>query len=109
MKAFIYMALLVAMIVIFKQNYILGIILIAVIGGGYIYLKSRKKGGKGIFRSSASIGMQDEAQKLLTFMLLQQLSKNNSSLNSEIKDMNHNEEELDEHDKARQEILKILE
>jgi hypothetical protein len=110
MKAFIYIALVVAFIVIFQQNPLMGIILIAIVGGGYIFIKSRKKnGGMGIFRSGRGGSIQDTTQHLLTYMLLQQLSGNNASRPSPHESEINDGEIMNEHDKARYELLKILE
>ena len=112
MKAFIYMALIVAFIVIFQQNPLIGVILIAVVGGGYLYFKSRRKGGGGrILRSGRMPMVQDQTQTLLTYMLLQQLSTNNSPQESMdiSKGIKIDEEHaLNEHQKARDELLELL-
>ena len=110
MKAFIYMAFIVAFIVIFQQNPLVGVILIAIVGGGYFYFKSRKNRGKmGIMTSGRMPIAQDQTQTLLTYMLLQQLSSNNSdtSFNS-IERKIDKEESMNHHEKARDELLQLL-
>jgi len=110
MKAFIYMAFIVAFIIIFQQNPLFGVILILIFGGGYLYFKSRKhRGGSALFRSGRNFVSNDQTQQLLTYMLLQQLSNpNNISSHHHEYDIKP-KESIDENDKARQEILRLLE
>lgn len=109
MKAFIYMALVIVFIVFFQQNPLLAMIIIAIAGGGFLLYKSRKKGVGGVFRSGNGISTRDNTQNLLTYMLLQQLSNNTPNSHQEHRNVNFSDNEMDEHEKARQEILELLE
>lgn len=117
MKAFIYMAFIVAFIVIFQQNPLVGVILITIVGGGYLFFKSRGHGRRvGILRSGRMPAVQDQTQTLLTYMLLQQISNNNYnnnnnhelSLKNERERGNEAEESMNEHKKARDALLELL-
>ncbi len=111
MKAFIYMAFIVAFIVIFQQNPLIGVILIAIVGGGYFYFKSRKNGrGTRMLHGGRMPIVQDQSQTLLTYLLLQQLSSNNNE-NMFFNSIERNispEEPINEHQKARDELLELL-
>lgn len=111
MKAFLYMALVVAFIVIFQQNPLFGVILIAFLGGGYLYFKSRKNGGRmGLMRSGRMPVVKDQTQILLTYMLLQQLSTNNNTNSSHnlLERKDDQEDLINEHQRARDELLQLL-
>lgn len=110
MKAYFYMALAVAFIVIFQQNPLFGTILIGIMGGGYLYFKSRKKSGRtGIFRGGRSQSSQESSQALLAYLILQQFS-NHDSLHEWLHDNPVRDKDvMNENDKAREEMLKLLE
>ena len=104
------MAVIVAFIIFFQQSPVAAFIMIVVLGGLYFYYKSKRRGGtNGLFRSCANGPMYDNTQQLLTYFLLQHLSNNSTNNNISSYNPTPNNDEVNEGEKARQDLLKILE
>jgi len=91
MKIYIYMAVLLAFIMIFQQNPVAGVIMVAIVAAGYYFFKARKKNGRGMgmrggfFGSPGSVFQGEQSNLLLQMMMLEKLGNNSGrSIESEI-------------------------
>jgi hypothetical protein len=108
MKMMCYLVLIIGFIIFYQQNPVYAIIVMAVIIGGYLMIKSKRSqsAGRGLFGFMKGNQQQGTGNfdDLITLMMIQQLLSNNS--NHGDKKLNDSHEEGVE--KIKQEILDLF-
>ena len=112
MKIYIYAALAIGFIMFYQQNPVAGVIFIMIIGGGYLFYKSRKKRPDGTRRKGLLFGGNAPQQTsnmddVVALMMLKD-AFNFGTPTSQPVVSNDTEEKENPHEQIKQEILSFL-
>jgi hypothetical protein len=112
MKGFCYIALFIGFFIFFQQNPVYALVIIGIIIGGYLYIKSKRSGSTGgVFGLMKGNPQQQNSSldDIITLMMLQQLFDNT---NTQISDhhimQTKNISEEDQIEQTRREVLELL-
>ena len=108
MKATCYLVLIIGFFIFYQQNPFYAVIIIGIVIGGYILIKSRRSqsGGTGFLGFMKGNPQQDTRNydDLITLMMLQQLIGTNNNQKVKEVDSSHKEDI----DQIKKEVLEIL-
>jgi hypothetical protein len=96
----------------FQQNPVYAVVIMGIIIGGYLYIKSKRSGSSGGvfgFMKGNPQQQNDSLNDIITLMMLQQLFNNPNTQNSERYFLQSEKEgKEDQIDQTRREVLELL-